>query len=247
MFDMFSISRRQCLALGAGAGASLVSGAAQAADHVDVVVELFSSQGCNSCPPADQLLAELRKKPGVLALNFHVDYWDYLGWKDTLAGADFSQRQYDYAKARGDLDVYTPQMVVNGTKHMVGSQRSEVFAVLEQSRIKTWPVPVSIGDTGKELVVEAGAGSGEATLWVMPILDHVSVKIEKGEMAGRDVTYTNVVRRLMPAAMWKGSAMKLSLPKESLLTPDATGCVVLLQKDKLGPVLGAAAWGHVTS
>jgi len=226
---------------------SLLASSACAADPIDAVAELFSSQGCNSCPPADKLLGELRDMHGVLALTFHVDYWDYLGWKDTLGAADFSQRQYDYAKARGDTDVYTPQMIVNGEKHMVGSQRSEVVAVLEQSRIKTWPVPVSIGDTGKELVIETGAGAGEATLWVMPILDHVSVKIERGEMAGREVTYTNVVRKLMPAAMWTGAAMKLSLPRESLLTPDATGCVALLQRDKLGPILGAAAWGRVTS
>jgi len=247
MFNFAPITRRHCLALGAGAGVSLVAGSARAAEPIDVVVELFSSQGCNSCPPADRLLGVLRDKPGVLALTFHVDYWDYLGWKDTLGGPDFSQRQYDYAKARGDMDVYTPQMVVNGAKQMVGSQRSEVFAVLEQSRTPKWPVPVSIVDRGKELVVEAAAGSGEATLWVMPILDHVSVKIEKGEMAGREETYTNVVRRLVPAAMWTGAATKVSLPKESLMTPDATGCVALLQKGKVGPILGAAAWGRVTS
>ena len=84
---------------------SLLAGQARAAEPIDVVVELFSSQGCNSCPPGDSLLGELRDKPGVLALTFHVDYWDYLGWKDTLAAPDFSQRQYDYAKARGDMDV----------------------------------------------------------------------------------------------------------------------------------------------
>ncbi|MCA3554099.1 thioredoxin family protein [Aestuariivirga sp.] len=241
------INRRRCLALGAGVGVSLMAGRAAAAWPIDVVVELFSSQGCNSCPPADKLLAELHGKPGVLALTFHVDYWDYLGWKDTLAGPDFSRRQYDYAKARGDMDVYTPQMIVNGQKQMVGSQRSEVFAVLEQSRIRPWPVALSIADKGKELVFEAGAGQGEATLWVMPILDRISVKIEKGEMAGREVSYTNVVRKLAPAAMWSGSATRLSLPKDGLLTPDATGCVALLQTGKVGPVLGAAAWGRVVS
>lgn len=247
MLDVLPITRRRCLALGAGVGASFLTGAAHAADPIDVVVELFSSQGCNSCPPGDRLLTELCDKPGVLALTFHVDYWDYLGWKDTLASPDFSQRQYDYAKARGDMDVFTPQMVVNGEKQMVGSQRSEVFAVLEQSRVKNWPVGLSIADRGKELVVEAGAGTGEATLWVMPILDSVTVKIEKGEMAGREVSYTNVVRRLVPAAMWTGSASRVSLPKDGLMTPDATGCVALLQKDKVGPILGAAAWGRVTS
>lgn len=250
MFAVPHITRRNCLALAAGAGAALAAGRAAAAEApIDVVVELFSSQGCNSCPPGDKLLTELRDKPGVLALTFHVDYWDYLGWKDTLAGPDFSQRQYDYAKARGDMDVFTPQMIVNGEKQMVGSQRSEVFAVLAAQRRASWPVAVAIADGGRELVVSAGAGSAprEATLWVMPIRDHATVKIEKGEMAGREESYTNVVRRLVPAAMWTGSALRLSLPKESLLTPDSTGCVALLQEGKVGPVLGAAAWGRVTS
>lgn len=247
MFDAPTMTRRRCLALGAGAGLSLLAAPARSAEPIDVVVELFSSQGCNSCPPGDRLLGELRDRPGVLALTFHVDYWDYLGWKDTLAGPDFSQRQYDYAKARGDMDVYTPQMVVNGEKQMVGSQRSEVFAVLEQSRIGNWPVAVNIADRGRELVIDAGAGSGEATLWVMPILDHVNVRIEKGEMAGREVSYTNVVRKLVPAAMWTGEALKLSLPRDGLMTPDATGCVALLQTGKTGPILGAAACGRVTS
>lgn len=247
MIDTAHMTRRQCLALAAGAGAALVAGPACAAEPIDVVVELFSSQGCNSCPPGDRLLGELRDQPGVLALTFHVDYWDYLGWKDTLAGPDFSQRQYDYAKARGDMDVYTPQMIVNGQKQMVGSQRSEVFTVLEQSRIASWPVKLSIAERGKEILFEVGAGAGEATLWVMPILDHVSVKIEKGEMAGREVNYSNVVRRLVPAGMWTGPAMTVALPRDGLLTPDATGCVALLQQGKIGPVLGAAAWGRVTS
>lgn len=241
------MTRRQTLAIGAGVGAFLVARRARASDPIDVVVELFSSQGCNSCPPGDRLLGELRGMPGVLALTFHVDYWDYLGWKDTLGGPDFSQRQYDYAKARGDMDVYTPQMIVNGEKQMVGSQRSEVFAVMEESRTSRWPVPVSIADHGRELLVEAGAGSGEATLWIMPILDHIAVKIEKGEMAGSSVFYTNVVRKLVPAAMWTGQPVRTTLPKDGLLTPDATGCVALLQKGKVGEILGAAAWGRVTS
>ena len=245
---MEAISRRDCLALGAGAAAACLTRPALAAGRrIETVVELFSSQGGKSCPPGDRLLAELKERPGVLALTFHVDYWDYLGWKDTLASPDFSQRQYDYAKARGDMDVYTPQMIVNGRKQMVGSQRSEVLAVLEKSRSPSWPVAVTISDRGKELAIDVGAGAGEATLWVMPILDHVKVKIEKGEMAGREVAYSNVVRKLVPATMWTGAATKVSLPKDGLLTPDATGCVALLQTAKVGPVLGVAAWGRVTS
>ena len=243
------ISRRGCLALGAGAGVALFAGPAGASKPVEVVVELFSSQGCKSCPAADKLLAELRTMPGVLALTFHVDYWDYLGWKDTLASPEFSQRQYDYAKARGDMDVFTPQMVVNGSKQMVGSQRSEVFAVLAQSRRTSWPVALSISDTAKEMVIEIGAGDAEqeATLWVMPVMERTSVKIEKGEMAGREATYVNVVRKLVPAGMWKGDATRITLPKEGLMPPGATACVALLQQGKLGPVLGCACWGGVTS
>lgn len=244
-----AITRRRCLALGAGAGAAALAPAAWASAPIDVVVELFSSQGCNSCPPGDKLLTELRDRPGVLALTFHVDYWDYLGWKDTLGSAEFSQRQYDYAKARGDMDVFTPQMIVNGEKQMVGSQRSEVFAVLAQSRKPAWPVSVEMSDNGKEIVIALGAAAegGDATLWVMPVLDNTTVKIEKGEMAGRTISYSNVVRKLIPAAMWTGAATTVSLPKDGVLTPDSTGCVALLQQGKVGPVLGCASWGRVTS
>ena len=243
------LSRRDCLGLAAGAGASLMAGTALAAEPIDVVVELFSSQGCNSCPPADRLFSELRGMPGVLALTFHVDYWDYLGWKDTLASSEFSQRQYDYAKARGDMDVFTPQMIVNGEKQMVGSQRSEVMAVLGQSRQSRWPVAVSIADGGREIAVDVGAGEvgEEGTLWVMPVLEQTTVKIEKGEMSGREVSYVNVVRKLVPAAMWTGKTARIVLPKDGLLTPDANGCVALLQRGKVGPILGCAAWGRVTS
>jgi hypothetical protein len=243
------LSRRDCLALGAGAGAAFFAGSARSGQQIEVVAELFSSQGCKSCPAADKLLSELRGRPGVLALTFHVDYWDYLGWKDTLASPEFSQRQYDYAKARGDMDVFTPQMIVNGQKQMVGSQRSEVFPVLEQSRLQAWPASVAISDTPKEMVIDIAAGQarGEATLWVMPVMAHTTVKIEKGEMAGREISYTNVVRKLVPAGVWKGDAARIVLPKEGLMPPGATACVALLQQGKVGAVLGCGCWGSLTS
>ena len=243
------MSRRRVLALGAGVGAAWLAGPAAAGQRIETVVELFSSQGCNSCPPGDRLLTELRNMPGVLALSFHVDYWDYLGWKDTLGSADFSQRQYDYAKARGDMDVFTPQMIVNGEKQLVGSQRSEVFAVLAQSRKPSWPAALEIRDTQKEVLIDIAAGDAgeDATLWVMPLVEHISVKIEKGEMAGRQVDYTNVVRRLVPAGMWKGGETHITLPKEGLMPPGAGACVALLQKGKVGPILGCACLGSATS
>ncbi len=245
---MQNLSRRDCLTLGACSALMPFAGPARAAAPIDVVVELFSSQGCSSCPPGDKLVTELRNMPGVLALTYHVDYWDYLGWKDTLGSADFSQRQYDYAKARGDMDVFTPQMVINGEKQVVGSQRSEVFAVMEAGRRK-WPVDVSLNGGPKDISVSVDAGEpgAGATLWIMPILDKVTVKIEKGEIAGKEITYVNVVRRLVPAGMWKGEAMSLTLPKDGLMTADSTACVALLQEGKVGRVLGCASWGSVTS
>ena len=244
---MQPISRRSCLALGAGVASALLVPAARAAAAPNVVAELFTSQGCSSCPPADRLFEEVCQMPGVLALTFHVDYWDYLGWKDTLGSAEFSQRQYDYAKARGDMDVYTPQMVVNGAKPLVGSQRSEVFAVLEQSRVPAWQVPVKLSDSAKEIIVEIGDSETltDATLWVMPVLTKTAVKIEKGEIAGREVSYRNVVRKLVPAAMWNGKAQRITLPKDGLMPSECTACVALLQQGKVGPVLGCASWGDL--
>lgn len=253
MKTVHAISRRTCLALGAGFAASFLPVAARAGTNPDVVVELFSSQGCNSCPPADRLFSELRQKPGVLALTYHVDYWDYLGWKDTLASPEFSQRQYDYAKARGDMDVYTPQMIINGGKPLVGSQRSEVYAVLEQSRQMNWPVDITMSAGSNEIAIDvgpfasAGAPPASGTLWVMPVLQETTVKIERGEVAGQDMTYNNVVRRLVPAGMWNGSADRISLPKDGLLPPDCTLCVALLQQGKVGRILGAAVWDSLDS
>jgi hypothetical protein len=244
-----SVSRRDCLALGAGLVSVCVSGPVRASQRIETVVELFSSQGCRSCPPGDRLLKELRSRPGILALTYHVDYWDYLGWKDTLASPEFSQRQYDYAKARGDMDVFTPQMIVNGEKQMVASQRSEVEAVIAQSRRINWRASLQMSDSSSEIVVEIAAGKGpvEATLWVMPVMEHTSVKIEKGEMAGEEIAYTNVVRKIVPAGMWQGEAQRIVLPKDGLMPKGATACVALLQIGKVGPILGCACWGSLTS
>lgn len=239
------MTRRQYLALTAGVVTSLMAKSAQATSHPAVVVELFTSQGCSSCPPADALLEELRSMPGVTALTYHVDYWDYLGWRDTLGDPEYSQRQYDYAKARGDMDVYTPQMIVNGETHMVGSSRQRVLESLDKARQAKWPVPLTLSDGPKQLVINIGEGEGDATLWVMPLLSQTSVKIERGEIAGREIHYHNVVRRLVPAGMWNGKARSITLPKEGLMPPESTACVALLQSGKVGPVLGCASWGQL--
>jgi hypothetical protein len=232
-------------------GAGLIAGAAMAraaAPHWSVV-ELFTSQGCNSCPPADAYMRELVKTPGVLGLSFNVDYWDYLGWRDTLGSPEHSQRQYDYAKSRGDMDVYTPQMIVDGRSHYVGSNRGAVGAAVERSLAASpsrW-LPVTIEETSKEIALklEAASDMPEATLWLMSIAPRIDVKIEKGENSGSTITYINVVRKLVPAGMWHGDAVRVSLPKSAVLGPDCKGCVALLQSGHVGPVIGAGAWGEV--
>lgn len=231
--------------MGAGALTCLAAAPSRAQSSDSVVVELFTSQSCSSCPPADFLLAELHKMPGVMALTYHVDYWDYLGWKDTFGNPEFSQRQYNYAKQRGDMEVFTPQVIINGEAQMIGSDRTKIMASLEAERRLTWPVALSLEEGPKEIVIEIGEGEGDATLWLMPILSHASVKIDRGEMAGRVIDYHNIVRDVFPAAMWSGKKQHVVLPKDGLMPPDGTACVALLQRGKVGPILGCASWGNI--
>ncbi|MFT3987936.1 DUF1223 domain-containing protein [Aestuariivirga sp.] len=218
-----------------------------AAAENSVVVELFTSQGCSSCPPADAFLGELAKQPHVVALSYHVDYWDYLGWKDTLGKPEFSQRQYDYAHARGDMDVYTPQMIVNGSDHLVGSDRAKAAGAIESAAKSGHIMPLTLSEKDMELIVDIGAGSskGETTLWVLPVVAEETVKILKGEIAGQDISYVNIVRAAIPAGMWNGEAKTVALPKESVMVDGSTGCVALLQQGKVGPIVGLGQWGHI--
>ena len=241
------ITRRGALRFGAGLlGAMAVAPAASAAPPT-TVVELFTSQGCSSCPPADEILMEIRNLPGVVALAYHVDYWDYLGWRDTLGGSEFSQRQYDYAKARGDMDVYTPQVIVNGGRHYVGSHKSELMSAVKEDSQGPFAAPITLTDGDHDMTITVGAASieGEAMVWLLPVQARVAVRIERGENAGRTIEYCNVVRRLVPAGMWTGEAASFRLPADAVMAPGSTGCVALLQRGKAGPVLGVAYSGDL--
>ncbi len=212
-----------------------------------VVVELFTSQGCSSCPPADALLAELSQRPGIITLSLNVDYWDYLGWRDTLGSPDCAQRQRDYAARRSDGHVYTPQVVVNGRDQMVGSDRQAVLASLarERARDPTGLIPLALTSSEREVRIDIAAAPRqglrqEATVWVVSLAPQVIVEIRRGENAGRTIAYTNVVRKIIPAGMWHGRDVRLSLPKPAIMG-EATTCVALLQADGTGPILGASA------
>jgi hypothetical protein len=212
------------------------------------VMELFTSQGCSNCPPADALLMEYARQPDIVALSFPVTYWDYLGWKDTLAHAEFTARQKEYAHARSDRQVFTPQMIVNGKKSCIGSDRAQIEKAIEMTlkdrkglpvditlEEKNGRVTVSVAETGETL-------QREAELWVLPVLRTQTVPIERGENKGRTVTYSNVVRGLKRIGEWRGGPARFEVPLETA-RGSADGYVVLLQAeegDKPSVILGAA-------
>jgi hypothetical protein len=129
--------------------------------HADprAVIELFTSQGCSSCPPADKIIGELAKDPSIIAISMPIDYWDYLGWKDTLADARFSARQKAYSRMRGDREVYTPQAVINGSTHVIGSDRTSIENAIHSTRKEdgVMSIPVTMAQSGKQLVVSVAA------------------------------------------------------------------------------------------
>jgi hypothetical protein len=217
--------------------------AARAAEPVRGIVELFTSQGCSSCPPADRYLAELAKDPSLVVLSWPVDYWDYIGWKDTFASPAFTARQRAYASARRDDQVYTPQAVIDGVTHAVGNDRDVVQDAIAANG-KTLSCVLTLADRngkiGIDIAPKANA-SGSATLWLLRVLRTANVAIGRGENKGRSVTYTNVVREAIPVGEWSGGtahfdAMRPKLGEgEALIAVLQTGTVA-----KPGAILAAA-------
>lgn len=212
------------------------------------VVELFTSQGCSNCPPADELLVEYSRQPDIVALSFPVNYWDYLGWKDTLAHADFTARQKDYAHARSDRQVFTPQVIVNGKKSCVGSDKAQIEKAIQMTLKgrSSLPVDVTVQEQNGTVVVslnEVGEpAQREAEVWVLPVLRSQTVPIERGENKGKTVTYANVVRGLNRIGEWRGGSARFEVPAETARR-GGDGYVVLLQtvhEDRPSVILGAA-------
>ena len=213
------------------------------------VIELFTSQGCSSCPPADKIIGELAKDPSVIALSMPIDYWDYLGWKDTLADSRFSARQKAYSHMRGDRDVYTPQAVVNGEVHVIGSDRAGIEDAISDTR-KTegvMSVPVSMTVTGKQINVSVAASRDPAAshgeVWICSVSKAVPISIARGENRGREVTYHNVVRNVLKVGDWNGNPGSWSVPLENISREGVDAAAVFVQdgnRDRPGPMLGAA-------
>ncbi len=197
-------------------GAALFFAPVYAQAESPVVVELYTSQGCSSCPPADRLLAELATHDYVIALALHVDYWDYLGWKDKFAKPEFSDRQRLYARQWGERSVYTPQMVVQGVKYMVGSRADEIQRQIMQFEDAPDQASLRISHStqGTQIRIAALAGPlGEAEVYLVGYSEGETVRIERGENAGQIIEYVNVVDRWETLGRWDGSAeMVLDLP-----------------------------------
>jgi hypothetical protein len=224
-----------------------LAGAAIASPHPKAVVELFTSQGCSSCPPADEFLRELAARPDIVALSLPVDYWDYLGWKDTLAQPAFTARQRGYATARNDKQVYTPQVVVNGVKPIVGSDRDKIKSVVAKLvNNGALPVTVAVNETGSTITVEVGSAVGAAAsaeVWLLPVAKTREVTIGRGENKGRTIIYANVVRGMTKLGDWSGPPARFEVPASSARPGDADAYVVLVQTaDEAKPraILGAA-------
>lgn len=229
--------------------AALAGSQVHAQDKPLGVVELFTSQGCNSCPPADRVLGELAQNDDVIALAYHVDYWDYLGWRDTLGSAENTERQRDYGRSFGSGSVYTPQAVINGRTHVNGANRNAVHQTIERmaDTADGMVVDVSIRRSGDSIVIETGGSKGapQKAHLVLVYFDPVrDVAIERGENRGKTITYWNAVSGIQAAGMWHGKASRYELPLSEVAKKGTGGCAVLLQasgKNGLpGPVLGAA-------
>lgn len=202
-----------------------------------VVVELFTSQGCSSCPPADSILGELAEREDVIALAWHVDYWDYLGWKDEFARPEYADRQRAYARAKGQRTIYTPQMVVGGVDHAIGSRPMKVANLIQQHAKKGLPVSVELerdGDT-VQIVATAKSTAQDSIVQVVTFRPKSEVSIGRGENAGRTIVYHNVVHQVLHVERWDGQGDYVA----SVTVADNMPVAVMVQALDAGPILGA--------
>ena len=226
----------------------LIASYAVARAEPKALLELFTSQGCSSCPAADKLIGEFTKDPSVVVISLPIDIWDYLGWKDTLASPAHSERQRAYARIRGDRQVYTPQVVVNGSMHVLGSDRAAIERVIAQTdqrpNVMSVPVTLSVGSDDLSVKIEAAENNHAAgEVWLCPLERAVAVAIGRGENRGRTVTYHNVVRRWIKLGDWTGTEASWAVPMADIKTDGIDGAAVMVQEgshDKPGLILGAA-------
>ncbi|MCF6232739.1 MAG: DUF1223 domain-containing protein [Rhodobacteraceae bacterium] len=205
-----------------------------------VVVELFTSQGCSSCPPADAVMRDLAQRSDVIGLALHVDYWDYIGWKDQYASPAYSKRQRGYAKAAGRRMVYTPQMVVNGQDDVIGARAMKLAELISKHQDKPQMISLSASRKGDTVVVNLapllGAGyAGPCEVHLVRYTPLQTANITRGELAGRDLKYANTVDGWSVLGQWDGVS---SVEFTAQIEGDRPA-VILIQRPGYGPILAA--------
>lgn len=233
------------------ARAQIEEGALAPARPVTAVVELFTSQGCSSCPPADTLLKDIAAShKDIMALSLPVDIWDYIGWKDTLATPKNSERQRAYSRLLGSGPVYTPQIVVNGVAQSIGSDAREIDAAMAKAKavLGAKHVPLRLLPHRNSVIIQVGDAPPNvevkvSTIWLAVVQKAVDVPITKGENEGQTLTYHNVVRELTPVGVWSGKAATIQLLRSAFMRPDIEDVIVLIQEADYGPIIGAAWLG----
>jgi hypothetical protein len=210
--------------------------ASAATAEAPIVVELYQSQGCSSCPPANAAVNAVTNQPGIIALSFAVTYWDRLGWRDVFADKSYTQRQYDYAHALGNPNVYTPQIVINGKTALTGVKRGELATALGEAK------PIAGGPSVDIMpdAIRIGAGMGSANIWLVSYDPRVqNVAIRSGENGGRILPHKNIVRSLVKLGEWSGASIRVKRPMA-----DQKGLknVVLVQRQGAGPIIAAKSF-----
>lgn len=211
------------------------------------VVEVFTSQGCSSCPAADKFVTSVHRDKDILALAWHVDYWDYLGWKDTFAKPDHTDRQRRYSRSFEENQIYTPQAVMNGRSHTVGSRSSIIKAALnnyeDQNQGLTIPIKANIVDGVLDIEIDNGKSIGKATLWMVYFQDQKQVKVERGENRGKNLVYSNIVRDIELVGMMEPGGLNMMLPLTELSRKGHDSCALILQQTTKygtpGAIIGA--------
>lgn len=208
------------------------------AQNGPVVVELFTSQGCSSCPPADELLHALAERADVIALALHVDYWDYIGWKDEFADPRNAERQRAYATTAGRRSIYTPEMIVNGQTDIVGAKPMEVSKAIATHKDQPALVRIALSRSGDKVRIDAEALRSQTGPMIVQILRYKpnrKARITRGENAGHTITYANVTQDWKVLAEWDGRS-PFSM---SAVASGEDPVVVLIQAAKMGPILAA--------
>ncbi len=238
---MFGAMKRGLVALLVAIAATAFVAARAEAQTSPTLVELFTSQGCSSCPPADAFVGDLAGRDDVIALSMHVTYWDYIGWKDPFGSEAATDRQKAYGRRLRRGRIYTPQMVIDGTYEEVGSNRRAVKrAIAKASAAPGLAIELALDNDDLVVSIPGAHFDGAATVWLARYDAEQVTEIRRGENSGRKLRYVNVVRDLREVGAWTGRPLELRLPASLLASGEGgrDGCVVIVQEENLGPVLG---------